>query len=127
MSETELLKQALGWLWSGVVTVGSVLVGVIWKKHQEEIAALKSSIGKVGADMQVYAQGVEKRLDGIERDFTPLARHEATRKEMREGIIDLHDKIEGSSAALAARIDAHAVESSRRHTELMNILLQTKK
>lgn len=112
------------WVIGAIVSLLSVLVGIIWRKHNAEIEAMKTSIANVGESIRGGMKAMDDRLDKMEREYTPLSAHETTRAEMREGIIDLHRKIETTNAQLTAKIDAQGQEASRRHSELMNTLLQ---
>lgn len=85
-----VVGQAIGWLlgalWSGLL----VLIGVIWKKHNGEIDDLKAAFKEID-------KALDKKVD--------MAEFEKVETRLRDGIIDLHKKIENSSEKLAEKLD----------------------
>lgn len=131
VNDPGLLWKALGLLWGVIVTAGSALVGIIWRKHNEEIAGIKSSIASGVASVSQKFGELDNRVDHLERTlpekYTPIARFIDTEDRMREGLIAVHQKIETSNAQLTSKIDAANAEAARRHNDLMQLLLQQRK
>lgn len=90
--------MVLGALASAVTAIGGWLFHRVIDKHDEEIADIKRGIASVDAK-------VDGKLDRTE--------WEQNRRESRDNIITLHDKIEQIGR-----------DGENRHRELMNILLQ---
>lgn len=89
MAEQQLVESGLLWklfMWGcGALASGcSVLLGIIWKKHNEEIASIKESLTMT----------------------VKYPEYERNRQEMRENIILVHQKIENSEHAAQIRHDA---------------------
>lgn len=89
--------MVLGALASAVATVGGWLFHRVIQKHDEEIAAINKGIAAVSAKVDTK----------VDRDTW-----EQNRREARENVIGLHEKIEEIGKA-----------GEERHRELMNILL----
>lgn len=85
-----IIGQAVSWLlsamWGGLL----FLVGVIWKKHNGEIDDLRSAFKKVD-------EALSRKVDSVE--------FEKVENRLRDGIIDLHKKIENSSEKLSEKLD----------------------
>lgn len=81
-----MLKQVLEW---GTAVVG-VLVGIVYKKHEADIMDLKAGLGtKVSmSDYQALNAG-----------------HETARREMREAVIKIFDKLEQHSRDTQTKFD----------------------
>lgn len=113
--EATIFAKLLEWAWAVV----GVLMGIIWKRHNEEIAEIKGSIKKVGDKMEVHAKEFDQRLDTVERGSVSVPRFEAHEERTRQNIIELHRKIEGSEQRLTAKI-----EDGNR--QILNVLLNRK-
>lgn len=109
-----VISQALGWilstLWAGLL----FLVSLIWKKHNQEIDDLKKAFKEIDKALQQKVDDAEfQKVEG----------------RMREGIIDLHNKIERVSgeiydkiAHVETKLDAAEKEATNRHIELLRVL-----
>lgn len=95
--EAGFLKQIIEWAWVGICA----LLGIVWKKHNEEVASIKSSISKVGADMDANVKFLGGRIDAVERQSTPISLFETNRKEVREGQIETFKRLDSIGKALA--------------------------
>ena len=107
------------WKWGGAILAaigtgafGAVkwMLGRIVKKHDDEIAGIKSKLTNV--ENQVTA--INQKLP---EDYTPLERFEALEERTRDSVIALHGKVEGVEQRLGAKIDSG-------HAQIMNALLQ---
>lgn len=102
---TNLLLKWGGFALSGLLAVVGALGGRVVKKHDEEIASLKSGLA-----------GVKEGLHALEvampNDYVKQETWDQNRQETREAIIRLHQKVEEGQSVAA-----------RRHEELMQILL----
>ena len=95
--EATIIGKALDWAWAGVC----ILIGVVWKKHNEEIADIKTSIKKVDENMSAHAKFLDSRIDGLERATVPRTEYEMNRKEVREGQIQIFNRLDHVGQALA--------------------------
>jgi len=86
VAEATIVKTLLEWAWVGVC----VLMGIIWRQHNGEIADIKASIDKV-----------DGRIDSFERAKVPRAEYEVNRKEVREGQIAIYQRLDAVGQALA--------------------------
>lgn len=99
-AQTGELSGAIGWVVGVVVSILTALVGLVWRKHNEEIDDLK------------------KRIDTmtLRSDFD---KHE---ERMRDAVIALHAKVEAASAELRNSIAANEHAATSRHIELLTAL-----
>ena len=97
MAEAGLLDTLLKWAWAAV----GVLMGIIWKKHNEEIADIKAGIKGVRTDMNENAKFLDGRIDAVEKGAVPILVYEQNRKEVREGQIAIYTRIGEISQSLA--------------------------
>lgn len=95
--ETGILRTLLDWAWALV----AALIGIIWKRHNEEIQSIEASIAKVGDQMNENAKFLDGRIDAIEKSTVPLSTYEQNRKETRENQIAIYQRIDGIGQALA--------------------------
>lgn len=95
--EVTILGKVLEWAWVGICA----LVGIVWKKHNEEIAGIKESIEKVDGNMNAYAKYLDGRIDAVERNAVPMVMFETNRKEVREGQIETFKRLDHIGQALA--------------------------
>lgn len=95
--EATILGKLLEWAWLGVCA----LIGIVWKKHNEEMAGLKSGIEKVDDNMNAHAKYLDGRIDSLERATVPRTEYEQNRKEMREGQIQIFARLDHVGQALA--------------------------
>ena len=106
-AQTGELSSAIGWIIGIVTSVFSVLLSLIWKKHNEEIVNLKEAFSKIDT-------ALGKKVDS---DL-----FNKTEDRLRTGMIDLHSKIETSSSEIHRRIDQAERDASQRHIDLLNAL-----
>lgn len=102
----------LGWIFAMIGGLFSALVGVILTQHKKELTGMQTSI----ADNATKFNQLDGRVDTLEKvlhqEFTPLRTHERHTDKIREDVIALHKKIEeGQNVA------------TRRHEDVMGILL----
>lgn len=95
--EAGFLKSLLEWAWTGVIA----LMGIIWKRHNEEIAEIKGGIKKLGEDMEANVKFLDQRIDGVERAAVQLNVYEQNRKEVREGQVKTFERLDAIGQALA--------------------------
>lgn len=95
--EATIFAKLLEWAWAVV----GVLMGIIWKRHNEEIADIKGSIKKVDDDMAGHAKFLDNRIDALERATVPRSEYEQNRKEMRDGQIQIFARLDTLGQALA--------------------------
>lgn len=88
--EVGVIGKLLEWAWAAV----GVLVGIIWKRHNEEITEIKASIRKVGESM-------DSRLDEVERSYVLKDVYEQNRKEVRDVQIKTFDRLDQIGQSLA--------------------------
>lgn len=88
--ETGFLKTVLEWAWAVV----GVLMGIIWKKHNEEIASIKASIQKVG-ESKVNEKTFDEYVERAEKD----------RDERRETEINLFAEIKDQRNHFDSKLD----------------------
>lgn len=91
------LKTILDWASAAV----AVLLGVIWKRHNQEIEEIKSSIKYVGENMKTSLATLDGRLDSVEKNYTPLQTYEQNRKEVREVNIQMFQRLDTLGQTLA--------------------------
>ena len=102
--ETGFMDTLLRWAWAAV----GVLMGIIWKKHNEEIASIKGGIKEVGMNMGERIELVEKRVGDVERGYVRNDTYERNRQEMRDGQINIFarlDKIGQAIARIEGKLD----------------------
>lgn len=92
-----IFSKLFEWAWAGV----GILMGIIWKKHNEEIAGIKAGIEKVGDDMSENVKFLDARIDAVERNAVPMERYEQNRKEVRDGQIMIFNRLDQVGQALA--------------------------
>lgn len=97
LPESGVLKTLLEWAWIGVCA----LIGIVWKKHNEEISDIKGSIRKVDENMGGHAKYLEGKVDALERRSVPRTEYESNRKEMREGQVQIFTRLDHLGQALA--------------------------
>lgn len=95
--EATIFGKVLEWAWAGV----GILMGIIWKKHNEEIAEIKSGIKKLGDDMEENVKFLDGKIDAVERNTVPVSRYEQNRKEVREGQIETFRRLDTIGQSLA--------------------------
>lgn len=95
--EATIFGKVLEWAWAGI----GVLMGIIWKKHNEEIAEIKSGIKGLSNDMEESVKFLEGKIDTVERHSVPLDRYEQNRKEVRDGQILIFNRLDQVGQALA--------------------------
>jgi hypothetical protein len=95
--EATIIGKVLEWAWAGI----ALLVGIVWKKHNEEIADIKGSIQKVDENMNGHTKYLDGRIDSLERATVPRSEYEQNRKEMREGQIQIFARLDHVGQALA--------------------------
>lgn len=95
---------------AALTTVGGWLFKRIIAQHDAEMAALKNGLAEVKQAMA---------SEYVKQDV-----YEQNRKEMREGIITLHEKIETTSGDLHRKIEQGQRDAEQRHSQLVSILLQ---
>lgn len=88
--EATVVGKLLEWAWAIV----GVLMGVIWKRHNEELTEIKASIRKVGESM-------DSRLDDVERSYVLKDVYEQNRKEVRDVQIKTFDRLDQIGQSLA--------------------------
>ena len=99
-AQTGELGTAIGWLIGIATSVLTALIGLIWRKHNEEIDELK------------------KRIDTMTLR-TDFDKHE---ERMRDSVIALHAKLEATSTELRNTISANEHAATTRHIELLTAL-----
>ena len=77
-------------LWGVLVTIGSGAVGFVWKKHDEEMKALKGAISQLN-----------EKLDSSRNHYVPMSVYETNRQEMRQGQIDIFRRLDTLGQSLA--------------------------
>lgn len=97
LPETGVMKTLLDWAWIGVCA----LIGIVWRKHNDEISDIKGSIRKVDENMTGHAKYLEGKVDALERRSVPRAEYESNRKEMREGQVQIFTRLDHLGQALA--------------------------
>lgn len=97
MTEAGLIDTLLKWAWAFV----GVLVGIIWKKHNEEISSIKFGIAKIGDDMSATAKFLDSRIDAVERATVPMLTYEQNRKEVREVQVKTFERLDDIGRALS--------------------------
>jgi hypothetical protein len=95
--EVGVIGKLLEWAWAAV----GLLLGIIWKRHNEDIADLKSSIKKVGDSMEVATKFLDGRIDGVERSYVPKDTYETNRKEVRDVQIKTFDRLDAITQTLS--------------------------
>lgn len=95
--ESTLFAKILEWAWAGI----AVLIGIVWKKHNEEIAEIKGDIKKVDENMSGHAKYLDGRIDSLERATVPRTEYEQNRKEVREGQIAIFNRLDQVGQQLA--------------------------
>jgi hypothetical protein len=88
--EVGVIGKLLEWAWAAV----GILVGIIWKRHNEEIIEIKASIQKVGESM-------DGRLSEIEHSYVLKEVYEQNRKEVRDVQIKTFDRLDAIGQSLA--------------------------
>lgn len=106
-----LIGQVIGWVVGVLGALLSALFGLIWKKHNEEITALKDAMKEVKI-------AVDSKVD--------VAVFDKTEDRMRTGVIDLYHKIDQSTDDLYKKIDENERVATARHIELLNALRNIK-
>lgn len=87
-------KTAVAVVWAGFVTIMFPLIGIIYRKHNEEIAAIKSGIDKLSSEIKHQTTTLDGRIDAVERGSVPLHVYEQNRREVREGQIAIYNRID---------------------------------
>lgn len=95
--EATIIGKVLEWAWIGI----AAMIGVVWKKHNEEIAGIKHSIEKVDENMNAHAKYLDSRIDSVERNTVPMATFETNRREVRDGQIETFKRLDHIGQALA--------------------------
>lgn len=95
--EATIISKLLEWAWAFV----GILMGIIWKRHNEEMAELRASIKQVNENMNGHANYLDGRIDALERTTVPRTEYESNRKEMREGQIQIFTRLDHLGQALA--------------------------
>jgi len=95
--EATVLAKFLEWAWVGVCA----LIGIVWKKHNEEMSSIKTGIEKVSDNMNAHAKYLDGRIDSLERATVPRTEYELNRKEVREGQIQIFNRLDHVGQALA--------------------------
>jgi hypothetical protein len=95
--EVGVIGKLLEWAWAAV----GLLVGIIWKRHNEDIADLKSSIKKVGEHMEATTRHLDGRIDSVERSYVPKETYETNRKEVRDVQIKTFDRLDAITQTLS--------------------------
>lgn len=108
------LTQALAYLIGVIGSLATLLAGVLWKNHNNDIAGLKAGLSKLSSDVKELGDKMDTRVD--------LEVFNKTEDRLRTGIIDLHRKIEESSSDLYRKIDENERSATNRHIELLNAL-----
>lgn len=103
-----------GAIGGAVGTVGAAVGGWMFKRiiaqHDAEMAALR--------------KGISEMKEALARDYVKQEVYEQNRKEMRDGIIQLHGKIENTAQVLTEKIDQSSQAAETRHNQIVQILLQ---
>ena len=108
------LMSMLGAVGGAIGTLAAAVGGWMFKriiaKHDEEMAALK--------------KGMSDMKDALANDYVRQETYEQNRREMRDGIIDLHRKVESTAQVLTEKMDSERLAAEQRHNQLVTILLQ---
>ena len=88
--EVGVIGKLLEWAWAVV----GILVGIIWKRHNEEITEIKASIQSVGESM-------DNRLSEMERSYVQKDVYEQNRKEVRDVQTKTFDRLDAIGQSLA--------------------------
>lgn len=103
-NEASWMKSMLDWAWAAV----GVLVGVIWRKHNEDIVDLKTTVNAVKEKVTKLAKEFDDRVEQVERRSVPLDSYEQNRKEVREvqmAIFNRLDSLGQSMARIEGKLD----------------------
>lgn len=95
--EATIFAKVLEWGW----IVVCALVGIVWKKHNEEMDRIDKKLDKVDEDMSAHAKFLDGRIDAVERNSVPLLTYEKNREEMRQGQIAIFNRLDQFGQALA--------------------------
>ena len=103
------LRFVIDVLWGGVLTLGSTLGGFVLRKHNQEMKEIKEGLATA-------AQEISKVKTEMHNGFVKSDQFERNRREMRDGIIALHTKVESGMTGVHTKID-------NNHREVMSALL----
>jgi hypothetical protein len=78
-----------------------MLIGVIWKKHNDEIVDIKKNLDQIDENMNAHVKFLDGRIDSVERASVPIATYEQNRKEVRDAQIKTFDQLDRISQSLA--------------------------
>jgi septation ring formation regulator EzrA len=95
--EVTLIAKVLEWAWLAVCA----LIGIVWKKHNEEMDRIDKKLDKVDENMNAHAKYLDGRIDSVERNSVPYERYEQNRKEVREGQVETFKRLDSIGHALA--------------------------
>lgn len=87
-NDPNMFIKLLDWAWAGVL----VMLGVIWRKHNEEIASLKSAI-----ENKATIQEMTRQRDNVEELFKAQV-------DIRHEMADNHKEIMAAVGTLGAQI-----------------------
>lgn len=91
-----IFKWLFDWAW-GIV---ALLVGILWRKHNDEMDSLKNAIKHVNATMDKHVQHFDAQLDSIKQSKVPRDAYEQNRKEVREGQIAIYNRLDALGQAI---------------------------
>jgi hypothetical protein len=97
LPESGVMKTLLEWAWIGV----AALIGIVWRKHNEEISDIKDGIKGVRKDMNENAKFLDGRIDAVERASVPMLTYEQNRKEVRDVQIKTFERLDEVVRALS--------------------------
>lgn len=118
-AEKEIAQAAAensGLLWKiggGVFSVGATIFGWLFgrviQKHDQEIASIKGDIATVG-------KKVDTKLD--------TETYEVNRREQRQNVVDLHDKIDEQTTELRGSMERGFAELRGQQSDILKILVE---